>query len=141
MGHPDRVHADREQPLVGSAGPDPWGDAAVRLSTAGGVVLVDVQGELDAPAVKRWRELLNSAITGGARGVAVDLRGCRGIDIGCLSVLVAASGKLKGRGDGGITLVTTPGSRLERRVRATAAKRLPGYSSAGEALRSLRDAT
>jgi anti-anti-sigma regulatory factor len=110
------------------------------LRHAGGLMLVDVEGELDAPALRRWRELLNSAITGGATGVAVDLRGCSEIDIGCLSVLVAASSKLKGRGDRGINLVTSPGSPLERRVRATAAKRLPGYSSAGEALRSLRDA-
>ena len=84
--------------------------------------------------------MLNSAITTGATGVTVDLRGCRVIDIGCLSVLVAASGKLEERGDGGINLVTTPGSPLERRVRVSAAKGLDGYSSAGAALRSLRDA-
>jgi anti-anti-sigma regulatory factor len=140
MGDPDRVRADGERPLGGSAPLSPWGGASVRLRNAGGLMLVDVEGELDAPAVRRWRELLNSAITGGAMGVAVDLRGCREIDIGCLSVLVAASSKLKGRGDRGINLVTSPGSPLERRVRATAAKRLPGYSSVGEALRSLRDA-
>ena len=103
-------------------------------------MLLDVEGDLNAPALRRWRELLNSAITGGATGVTVDLRGCRVIDIGCLSVLVAASGKLEERGDGGINLVTTPGSPLERRVRVSAAKRLDGYSTAGEALRSLRDA-
>jgi anti-anti-sigma regulatory factor len=141
MGDPDRVHADSELRFGGSAASDSWGDTLVGLSTAAGVMLVDVEGELDAPAIRPWRELLNSAIAGGATGVAVDLRGCRAIDIGCLSVLVAASGKLKERGDVGINLVTTPGSQLERRVQATAAKRLPGYSSAGEALRSLRDAT
>ena len=141
MGDPDRVHANNELRFGGSAASDSWGDTLVRSSTAGAVMLVDVEGELDAPAVRPWRELLNSAITGGATGVAIDLRGCRAIDIGCLSVLVAASGKLKERGDRGINLVTTPGSPLERRVQATAAKRLPGYSSAGEALRSLRDAT
>ena len=141
MGDPDRVHADSELWFGGSAASDSWGDALVRLSTAGGVMLVDVEGDLDAPAVRSWRELLNSAITGGATGVAVDLRGCRAIDIGCLSVLVAAAGKLKERGDRGINLVTTPGSPLERRVQATGAKRLPGYSSAREALRSLRAAT
>jgi anti-anti-sigma regulatory factor len=102
-------------------------------------MLVEVEGELDAPAVRHWRELLNSAITEGAMGVAIDLRGCRAIDVGCLSVVVAASAKLKERGDSGIKLVTTPGSPLERRVQATAAKRLDGHSSVGEALRSLRD--
>jgi anti-anti-sigma regulatory factor len=141
MGPPNRIQAEGELPLGGSAYSDPWGGASVRLSTAGGLMLVDVEGELRAPAVTRWRDLLNSAITGGTRGVAVDLRGCRAIDIGCLSVLVAASGKLKGRGDGGIKLVTTPGSPLERKVRATAAKGLDGHSSAGEALRSLRNAS
>jgi anti-anti-sigma regulatory factor len=141
MGDPSRIQAEGELPLGGSANSEPWGGASVRLSTAGGLMLVDVEGELRAPAVMRWRDLLNSAITGGTRGVAVDLRGCRAIDIGCLSVLVAASSKLKGRGDGGIKLVTTPGSPLERKVRATAAKGLDGHSSAGEALRSLRDAS
>jgi len=102
-------------------------------------MLVEVDGELDAPAVRNWSELLDSAIMEGATGVVVDLRGCRAIDVGCLSVLVAASGKLKERGDGGIKLVTTPGSPLERRVQASGAKRLDGWASAGDALRSLRN--
>ena len=101
-------------------------------------MLLDVEGDLDAPNVSRWSKLVNFAITDGATGITVDLRGCPAIDIGCLSVLVAASGKLKGRGDG-INLVTTPGSPLERRVGATAAQGLPAYDSAGEALRSFRD--
>jgi anti-anti-sigma regulatory factor len=100
-------------------------------------MLIQVEGELEAPAVTQFRDLLNSAITAGASGVVIDLRGCGAIDVGCLSVLVAASGKLKERGDGGVRLVTTSGSPLARRVQATAAKRLDG-SSAGEALRSLR---
>jgi anti-anti-sigma regulatory factor len=147
MGDPNRIHADGDLHADGnlsmadSAAPGPWGGASVMLSAAGGVMLVGVEGELNAPALRSWRELLNSAITGGATGVAVDLRGCRAIDIGCLSVLVAASRKLKERGDAGIHLVTTHGSPLERSVQATAAKRLDGYSSAGEALRSLRGAT
>jgi anti-anti-sigma regulatory factor len=101
-------------------------------------MLVDVKGALDAPALRRWRGLVNSAITAGATGVAVDLRGCRAIDYGCLWVLVAGSSRLKARGDAGINLVTTPGSPLERSVRATASDELPAYSSAREALRSLR---
>ena len=141
MGNSDTGSENREPPLVGSAASDPWGSASVCSRTAGGLMLVDVEGELDdAPALRSWRELLNSAITGGAAGVTVDLRGCRVIDIGCLSVLVAASGRLKGRGDAGINLVTIPGSPMEHRVGASAAKGLPGYSSAGEALRSLREA-
>jgi hypothetical protein len=103
-------------------------------------MLVEVEGELDTPALKSWTELLNLAITGGATGVTVDLRGCRGIDIGFLFTLVAASDRLKGRGDSGINLVMTPGSPMEHRVGASAAKGLLGYSSAGEALRTLREA-
>jgi anti-anti-sigma regulatory factor len=141
MGDPATIQADSKFLVVGSEAPRPWGGASVRLTTTGDLTLVDVEGELNAPALRRWRDLLNSAITEGATGVVVDLRGCRVIDIGCLSTLVAASGRLKGRGDGGINLVTTPGSPLRRRVQATAAKRLDGYSSAGEAMRSLRDAT
>jgi anti-anti-sigma regulatory factor len=106
-----------------------------------GVMLLDVEGDLDAPTLSRWSKLVNLAVTDGATGITVDLRGCRRIDLGCLSVLVAASGKLKGRGDAGINLVTTPGSQLERRVRATAAQGLPAYDSAGEALRSFRAAS
>jgi len=126
--------------MVDFAGADAWGGASVRSSSAGGLMLVEVEGELNAPALRHWRELLNSAITGGAKGVTVDLRGCRVIDFGCLSLLVAASGKLKGRGDRGINVVIAPGSPLDRRVRATAAQGLARYSSAGEALRSLRAA-
>ena len=105
-----------------------------------GLILVDVEGDLDASALSRWSQLLNGAITEGARGIAIDLRGCRAIDLSCLSVLVAGSSQLRARGDGGISLVIAPGSLVERRVRATRAKRLPAYSSAAEALLSLRDA-
>jgi anti-anti-sigma regulatory factor len=138
MGDSDTGREHREPPLVGSAASDPWGSASVRSHTAGGVMLVEVEGELDAPALRSWTKLLNFAVTGGATGVTVDLRGCRVIDIGCLSTLVVASGRLRERGDPGINLVMTPGSAMERRVGASAANGLPGYSSAGEALRSLR---
>ncbi len=137
----DLVPEDVQLPLADSVAARP--PALLNLTKPtpqDGVMLLDVEGDLDAPTVSRWSELVNLAITDGATGITVDLRGCRTIDLGCLSVLVAASGKLKGRGDGGINLVTTPGSSLERRVGATAAKGLPAYSSAGEALRSFRAA-
>jgi anti-anti-sigma regulatory factor len=140
MGNSGTGRENRDSPSVGSAASVPWGSASVCSRTAGGLMLVDVEGELDdAPALRSWRELLNSAVTGGATGVTVDLRGCRVIDIGCLFVLVAAAGRLKGRGDAGINLVTIPGSSMEHRVGASAAKGLLGYSSPGEALRSLRE--
>ena len=140
MGNSDTGRENRKPALVGSAVSGSWGSASVCMRRAGGVMLVEVEGELDAPAVTSWRELLNIAVTGGATGVTVDLRGCPVIDIGCLSTLVAASGRLEGRGDAGINLVMTPGSPMEHRVGASAAKGLSGYSSAGEALRSHREA-
>ena len=139
MGDSDTGREHREPPLAGSAASHPWGGASVCSRTAGGVMLVEVEGELDAPALRSWTELLNFAVTGGATGVTVDLRGCRVIDIGCLSTLVVASGRLRERGDPGINLVMTPGSAMERRVGASSANGLPGHSSAGDALRSLRD--
>jgi ABC-type transporter Mla MlaB component len=140
MGTSHRVPEDAQLPSADFAVPRPWGAASVGWTAAGGIMLVDVQGDLDAPAVRRWRDLFNSAITEGATGVTVDLRGCSAIEVGCLSMLAATSRKLRERGDGGINLVTVPWSSLERSVRASAAKRLPRYSSAGEALRSLRHA-
>jgi anti-anti-sigma regulatory factor len=116
---------------------------ALRFATATprpGLMLVDVEGDLEAPAVARWTVLLNSAIREGATGIAVDLRGCRAVEYSCLSVLLATSVALKARGGGGISLVTTPGSLLERTVRASTVDELPAYPSATEALHSLEDA-
>jgi anti-anti-sigma regulatory factor len=117
--------------------------AALRFATTTphpGLMLVDVEGDLEAPAVARWTVLLNSATREGATGIAVDLRGCRTVDSACLSVLLAVSARLKARGGGGIKLVTTPGSLLEREVEAVFPMKLSAYSSASEALLSLRDA-
>ncbi len=105
-----------------------------------GLMLVDVEGDLEAPAVKRWTGLLSSATRDGTTGIAVDLRGCGAVDSACLSVLLAVSATLKARGGGGIKLVTTPGSLFGRKVEAVFPKELPAYSSASEALLSLRDA-
>ncbi len=140
MGDPNTIGADSD---VASVDPDArrsWGGASVGSSAAGGLMLVDVKGELDAPALKRWRGFVDSAITAGVTGVAVDLRGCEAIEYGCLRVLVTGSAKLRARGGAGINLVTIPGSALERSVSATTAKRLPTHSSAREALQSLRGA-
>ena len=140
MGDPNTVGADSDVASVDSGARHPWGGASVGSSTAGGLMLVDVKGELDAPALRRWRGFVDSAISGGVTGVAVDLRGCGGIEYGCLCVLVTGSATLKARGGAGINLVTIPGSPLERSVFATAAKRLPTHASARQALQSLRGA-
>lgn len=111
---------------------------AHQATTPDGLVLMDVEGVLDAPDLRNWSRLLDSAIGQGAFGIVVDLRGCRAIDVDCLWALVAATARLKARGGGGINLVTASGSPLDRWVRAMAASRLPTYSSAQEALRSVR---
>ena len=61
-------------------------------------------------------------------------------ETGCLSVLEAASAKLRGRRGGGINLVTPLGHQWSAGSERVP-PRLPGYSSAGEALRSLRYTT
>jgi anti-anti-sigma regulatory factor len=113
---------------------------AHQVTTADGLMLLDVDGVLDAPALTRWSRLLDAAVAEGATGIVVDLRGCHAMDLGSLWALVVAAARLKARGDGGINLVTAPGSPLERWVRAMAASRLPAYSSTEEALRPLRAA-
>jgi anti-anti-sigma regulatory factor len=126
---------------MATAAPQPPAALCFATTTPGpGLILVDVEGDLEVPAVARWTVLLNSATRDGATGIAVDLRGCRTADPACLSVLLATSARLKARGGGGIKLVTTPGSALGRKVEAVFPMELPAYSSAAEALLSLRDA-
>jgi anti-anti-sigma factor len=104
------------------------------------VRLVDVEGELEAGAAPRWSDLFHGAIDDGATGIAVDLRACRTVDPVCLSVLLATSAALRARGGGGVKLVTNPDSPLGKRLEVLAAKGLPAYPSASEALLSLSDA-
>jgi anti-anti-sigma regulatory factor len=104
-----------------------------------GLKLVDVEGELGAAVATRWSGLFNSVVNEGATGIAVDLRGCRSVDPICLSVLLATSAVLKERGGGGVKLVTSPGSSLDRRLRALASDELPAFDSASGALGSLGD--
>jgi anti-anti-sigma regulatory factor len=103
-----------------------------------GLRLVDVEGELRDAEVTSWSALLNRVIADGARGIAVDLRGCHRVGRICLSALLAASSTLRARGDAGVRLVTYPGSPLHRRFKRLA--ELPGYASATEALLSFGDA-
>jgi anti-anti-sigma regulatory factor len=103
-----------------------------------GLRLVDVEGELRDAEVTSWSALLNGALAGDTRGIAIDLRGCPQIGRICLSALLAASSTLRARGDGGVRLVTYPGSPLDRRFKPLA--ELPGYASATEALPSFGDA-
>ncbi|HEX2468843.1 MAG TPA: STAS domain-containing protein [Solirubrobacterales bacterium] len=100
--------------------------------------MVDVEGELGRTAVKRWVGLLRGVIEGGARGIAVDLRGCRLMDSHCLAAMLAASQTLKSRGGRGVTLVLFPGSRLARHLKLfTAGGELPAYDNAAAAIWAL----
>ena len=105
---------------------------------ADGLRLVDVEGELRDAEVTGWSALLNGAVADQTRGIAVDLRGCPGVGRICVSALLAASSTLRARGDGGVRLVTYPGSPLHRRFKRLV--ELPGYASATEALLSFGDA-
>jgi anti-anti-sigma regulatory factor len=118
------------------------GEAVLHLSPAPrhdeSLRLVDVEGELGRTAVKRWVGLLRGVIEGGARGIAVDLRGCRLMDSHCLAALLAASQTLKSRGGRGVTLVLFPGSRLARHLKLfTAGGELPAYDNAAAAIWAL----
>jgi anti-anti-sigma factor len=100
--------------------------------------LVDVEGELDGTAAKRWVGLLRGLIEGGATGIAVDLRGCGLMDSHSLAALLAASQTLKSRGGRGVTLVLFPGSGLARHLKLfTAGGELPAYDSAAAAVGAL----
>jgi anti-anti-sigma regulatory factor len=103
-----------------------------------GLRLVDVEGELRDAEVTSWSGLLNGAIADDTRGIAVDLRGCPAVGRICLSALLAASSTLRARGDGGVRLVTYPGSPLHERFKRLV--ELPGYASAAEALLSFSHA-
>ena len=111
---------------------------AHRATTPDGLVLVDVQGELAPRDVHSWSQLLKSAITEGATGIAIDLRACRAVDFGCLTVMAAASVHLRSSGRRGISLVTTPRWPADQVALATFAEELPSCSTAAEALHSLR---
>jgi anti-anti-sigma regulatory factor len=115
-----------------SAVADPVGLHVVNAT--GGLRLVDVEGELEDANVASLSSLLNRALSDHATGIAVDLRSCPDVGRICLSALLAASSTLRARGDGGVKLVTFPGTQLHHTV--TALAELPGYSSASEALLS-----
>jgi anti-anti-sigma regulatory factor len=118
--------------------------AALRLTTATprpDVMLVEVEGDLEEPSMDRWSRLLDSAIEDGATAIAIDLRGCRSVGSACLSLLLSVSAKLKARGGGGVNLVTSAGSLLDREVASAFPVGLPAFSSAAEALLSFAPPT
>jgi anti-anti-sigma regulatory factor len=103
-----------------------------------GLRLMDVEGELRDAEVTSWSAALNDALADSTRGIAVDLRGCPRVGRICLSALLAASSTLRARGDGGVRIVTYPGSAIHHRFKRLV--ELPGFASATEALLSFGDA-
>jgi anti-anti-sigma regulatory factor len=85
----------------------------------------------------RWRALLRGLIAGRAKGVVVDLRGCRAIDDHCLGALLATGATMKVGGGSGVALVTTPGSVFSEELRQYADGEMPSYGSAQAALLAL----
>jgi anti-anti-sigma factor len=104
------------------------GEAALRLVPVDRfehVMFIEVEGELREPSDKRWSALLRAAVDQRAEGIAVDLRGCRGIDAHSLQHLLAAASTLKARGGSGVALVLYPGSALAQRLRLLGGDELP----------------
>ena len=99
---------------------------------------VEVEGELTEGAIDRWSALLRGVVEDGATGVAVDLRGCRAIDLVCLSPLLAAGAAMRAAGGSGVVLVVLPFSSFARRLGLLNAGELPLHASPAAALSALR---
>ena len=98
---------------------------------------VEVAGDLTEGALDRWSALLRGVLTDGARGMAVDLRGCHAIDFVCLAPLLAASAALRADGGGGVALVVLPFSSFARRLGLLVAGEVPLHDNAPAALEAL----
>lgn len=86
-GHERRLEAARVVPGFG-----------LRESVAGGVVVLQVCGELDAETTPVLRERLESVLSGGCVALVVDLGDVTYVDSLALAALVAARRRLIGRG-------------------------------------------
>jgi anti-anti-sigma factor len=101
------------------------------------LMFADVEGELHADTSTRWSGLLRGAVEQRAEGIAVDLRGCRGIDAHCVETLLATATTLKARGGSGVVLVVLPGSELADEVRLLAGDELRICDSVNAAMHAL----
>ena len=98
---------------------------------------VEVEGDLRTGG-DRWTELLRQIVEDGVTGLAVDLRGCAGIDHHSLNALLAASATLVVKGGNGAAIITLPGSELQRRIQDLAGHALAVHHGANDAIRALR---
>ena len=98
---------------------------------------IEVEGELQEATGERWSALLRGAVAQRAEGIAVDLRGCRGIDAHSLEQLLSAATTMKARGGVGAVLVLLPGSALALRLRLLVGDELPICDSLRTALAAL----
>ena len=116
------------------------GEPALRLSSVDAfehLMFVEVEGELHEATGQRWAALLRGALEQRAEGIAVDLRGCSGVDAHSLQQLLAAAKALRARGGSGVALVLLPGSALAQRLRLLAGDELPICHSTPTALATL----
>ena len=122
-------------------GNDPQaGGPALRLSSVDRfehLMVVEVEGELHEATGQRWAALLRGALEQRAEGIAVDLRGCSGVDAHSLRRLLEAARTLKGRGGSGVALVLLPGSALAQRLGLLATDELAICNSTTAALAAL----
>lgn len=115
-------------------------EAALRLTAVDRfehVMSIEVEGELREATGQRWAALLRGALGQRAEGIAVDLRGCRGIDAHSVKQLLEAGRTLKTRGGAGVVLVLMPGSALAQRLRLLVGDELPIRDSTRTALEAL----
>jgi anti-anti-sigma regulatory factor len=123
------------------AAPPPRRDEAVLYVQHGegrqDVSLVEVEGTLRDRGAKRWSGLLRGSIAQGARGLAIDLRGCPLIDSVCWAALLAAAATLRLGGGAGVNLVVLPGSDLAQRIETLAGRDVATSTTATAALGTL----
>jgi anti-sigma B factor antagonist len=82
----------------------------LHVTASGGVIVVEVGGEIDVASAPELRDCLNQTIDAGSRRLVVDLRQVSFIDSEGLGVLVGAKRRLRGPGrDGSIQLVCADG--------------------------------
>jgi anti-anti-sigma factor len=98
---------------------------------------IEVEGELQEATGERWSALLRGVVAQRAEGIAVDLRGCRGIDAYSLDQLLSATTTMKARGGVGAVLVLSPDSALDQRLRLLVGDELPIFDSTRSALAAL----
>ena len=113
---------------------------ALRLLSLDGskpIGFVEVEGDLRTDG-ERWTDLMRRIVEDGVTGLAVDLRGCAGIDHHSLNALLAVSETLVVKGGNGAAVITLPGSEIQRQIQRSTGHALQIHHGANDAIRALR---